>query len=331
MDSQHISRSAATALLILFASVGTSGAAENTGRKTDPPPPLRAAGRVLVAPTFPVTPEILVDGRFQRSEGIAFNGEGDLYVTANASLWRVSTRGEVTWIANMYSNLGLAPIGDRDLLVADFGPRDRFNHGPNDDGIVWRITPEGDQTVAATGIADPNFVTVLDDGSYLVSDDAVDDIWIVEPGADARLFTTSIGHPNGMVISADGTTLYVAQIFDGINPYIWDERIWSLPIEGGDPAGPPQLLATTGFESGPDGLAMDALGRIYAACNNAGTIIRIDPFDGSTTLIAQDMPGVASLAFGRGAFDRRAIFATSTRTGRIWKVRVGITGAPLHR
>ena len=40
-------------------------------------------------------------------------------------------------MAELYSNLGLAPIGERDILMADFGPTNRFNQGPNADGIVW--------------------------------------------------------------------------------------------------------------------------------------------------------------------------------------------------
>jgi hypothetical protein len=50
-------------------------------------------------------------------------------------------------------------------------------------------------------------------------------------------------------------------------------------------------------------------------------------------LIAEGMPGVASLVFGEGKFDRQAIYATSTRRGggKIWKVRVGVKGARVHR
>ena len=47
-------------------------------------------------------------------------------------------------MAELYSNLGLAPIGERDILMADFGPTNRFNQGPNADGIVWWISPEGE-------------------------------------------------------------------------------------------------------------------------------------------------------------------------------------------
>jgi gluconolactonase len=92
-----------------------------------------------------------------------------------------------------------------------------------------------------------------------------------------------------------------------------------------------QVVANS--QQGPDGLAADALGRIYIADNGAGKIWRFDPRNGEKILIAEGMKSVASLAFGEGKFDRRAIYATSTQGGggKIYKVRVGVKGATLHR
>ncbi len=289
----------------------------------------RAAARADTR--FPVPATVIVDGKFDRCEGIAFNGEGDLYVAGNRALWRVGTAGDVTKIAELYTNLGLAPIGERDILMADFGPTNRFNHGPNADGIVWRITPEGEKSrVVDGGIGDPNFVLMLADGSFLVSDDATDEIFLVDTEGRVTLFTDAIGHPNGMALSADGSTLYVAQIFTSLRPLLIDDRVWALPLEDGAPAGEPTVLARLGEQAANDGLTMDELGRIYVAANGQGKIWRIDPADGRATLIAEDMPGVASLAFGKGDFDHQAIYATSTRTGKVWEVKVGVGGAPLH-
>ncbi|UCC48859.1 MAG: SMP-30/gluconolactonase/LRE family protein, partial [Gemmatimonadota bacterium] len=254
------------------------------------------------------------------------------YVAGNRALWRVSTGGEVTQVAELYSNLGLAPIGERDILMADFGPINRFNHGPNDDGIVWRITPEGEKTrVVDGGIGDPNFVLVRADGSFLVSDDATDEIFLVDPQGRLTLFTDAVGHPNGLALSADGSTLYVAQIFGSLRPLTIDDRVWAMPLEDGQPARLPEVIARLGEGAANDGLALDELGRVYVAANGTGQIWRIDPATRETVLIAEGMPGVASLAFGAGEFDHQAIYATSTRTGRVWEVKVGVGGAPLHR
>jgi hypothetical protein len=294
-------------------------------RKTDPGNPDNEEIQ------FPVTPGVLVQGIFSRCEGIAFNGEGDLYVSGDQALWRVDTRGEVTRIADAFSNLGLAPIGDRDILFADFGPTNAFDHGSNRDGIVWRVTPEGDRGVAATGMGDPNFILVLENGSFLVSDDATDEVFIVSEDGSVELFTQQINHPNGMVLSMDGTRLYIAQMFKSINPVVTDGRVWTLGLENNTIQGAPEVVANLGDSAANDGLAMDIQGRIYIAAWGTEQIWRFEPPTGELVLIAENMPGVASLAFGQGDFDHRAIYATSTLQGIVWKVDVGIEGAPLFR
>ena len=270
---------------------------------------------------FPTTPIALVKGKFNRSEGIAFNGEGDLYVTANRALWRVGTQGETTRIADLDSNLGLAPIGKRDVLVADFGPTNAFEHGKNSDGVVWRVTPGGQKSIVAKGIGDPNFILVLKDGSFLVSDDATNEIFKVEPDKTVSLFTNAIDYPNGMALSSTEDTLYVAQIFGSIHPITIDNRLWALQLEDGRPKGEPKVVARTGERGANDGLARDVLGRIYIAANGEGKVWRFDPSSDELIVIAENMPGVASLAFGRGKFDHRALYATSTRSGTIWAVK----------
>ncbi|MFC2134680.1 SMP-30/gluconolactonase/LRE family protein [Bacteroidota bacterium] len=279
---------------------------------------------------FPVAAQIFVQYAFERCEGIAFNGEGELFVSGNAALWHVDTEGNATQIAQGSSNLGLAPIGNRDILYADFGPTNAFDIGYNRDGVVWRVTPEGTQTEDAGNMGDPNFILVLEDGSYLVSDDATDEIHKVSTDGSVNIFTQLINHPNGLALSPDGTRLYVAQMFQSINPITMDGRIWSIPFANGELQGNPEVLVDLGANAANDGLAIDTEGRIYVACWNYGQIIRIDPNTGEQVTIARNMPGVASLAFGRGEFDNNAIYATSTLQGVVWKVDVGIEGAALN-
>jgi hypothetical protein len=278
---------------------------------------------------FPVMPVVLVEGQFSRCEGIAFNGEGDLYVAGDSALWRVNLQGEVNWICAAHSNLGLAPVGARDILFADFGPTNAWDHGPNRDGVVWRVTPEGIKSVAAAGMGDPNFVLVLGNGEFLVSDDATDEIFVSRGDGSVEIFTRQINHPNGMALSPDGGSLYVAQMFRSINPNITDGRLWILTLENNRIQGVPRIAADLGDAAANDGLAVDVQGRIYVAAWGTGQIWRFDPQTNETLLIAEGMPGVASLAFGRGNFNHRSIYATSTLSGTVWEVGVGIEGASL--
>ena len=279
---------------------------------------------------FPVKPEIFID-QFNGSEGITFNAEGRLFIGANNSIWIAEPDGTVKKITDVHRHLGQARIGKRDILACDFGPTNVFADGPNDDGIVWRITPEGKKTVVARGIADPNAVVVLKDGSFLVSDDGTDKIYRVKNGK-VSIWSTEVPYPNGLTLSLDNRTLYVAQIFSNLKPIVVDDRIWSFTINKGLPVGPPRVVARTGGKA-VDGLVTDEFGRVYVADNGAGKIFRYDPKTGGMILIAEGMPSVASLVFGEGKFDRQAIYATSTQRGggKIWKIRVGVGGAKYNK
>jgi len=284
--------------------------------------------------SFPARAEVIVEGKFHGAEGIAFNGEGRLFVTADDALWEITRDGAVRRIADLQSSVGLAPIGERDLIVADFGPTNAITHGPNTDGLVLRITPEGKKSVLATGIADPNFVLLRKDGSLLVSDDFTRDIWEVNSKTGkVTLFSNAIAQPNGMALSEDGRSLFVAQIFRNfrkdVRPIECDNRVWRLPLRKGRPDGVPSVLFQTSGVGCNDGLAMDSKGRLYVAANREGRIWRVDPKDGSALLIAEQ--SAASIAFGEGKFDRTSIYVTELRGGRILKIPVGAKGARLHR
>lgn len=279
---------------------------------------------------FPVKPELFID-KFQGSEGITFNGEGRLFIGANNGIWIAEPDGSVKKIADVHRHLGQAGVGPRDILAADFGPTNVFADGPNDDGIVWRITPEGTKTVVAKGIADPNFVLVLRDRTFLVSDDGTDKIYRVK-GNSVSIWSTAVPYPNGMALSRDEKVLYVAQTFSGLKPTVPDDRIWALKLVKRTQPGPATVAARTGGR-GMDGLVADEFGRVYIADNGAGKIWRFDPKSGEMILIAEGITAVASLVFGEGKFDREAIYATSTMRGggKIWKVRVGVRGARVYR
>lgn len=284
--------------------------------------------------SFPVRASLLLDDPFDRSEGITFNGEGELFVAANAAAWHVDAAGAPTKLTDLYSNLGMAAMGDRDFLLADFGPTNGFSHGPNDDGIVWRITPEGEKTEFALGIGDPNAILMRPDGSFLVSDDATDKIYLVAPDGAVSVFSDAINFPNGLAFSLDGRTLYVAQIFQSITPIVPDDRIWAMPLgEDGMPAGAPTVFGRVGEGEAPDGLVVDELGRIYVAANGGGRVYRFDPDSGERTLIAEDVPSIASLVFGQGAFDPHTLYGTSTYAGggKVWMIPVGVGSGPIYR
>jgi len=293
--------------------------------------PLTSQNQKTSSIQFPVKPELFIS-TFRASEGITFNGEGRLFIGANNAIWLAEPDGTARKITEVHRHLGQAGIGSRDILACDFGPTNVFQHGPNDDGIVWRVTPEGKKTVVATGIADRNAVLVLPDRTFLVSDDGVDKIYHVRKDKSVSIWSRAVPYPNGLALSPDNSVLYVAQIFSNLKPIVADDRIWALRLSRDKPVGQPTLAFRTG-EGAVDGLVVDEFGRVYVADNGAGKIQRFDPRSGEMILVAEGMPAVASLVFGEGKFDRQAIYATSTMRGggKIWKIPVGARGAKLYR
>ena len=282
--------------------------------------------------------EVLIENRFRAGEGLSFNGEGRLFVGANRSVWEVTPDLQTRKIADFTSNLGMAPIGGRDLLKADFGPLVFPQNGPNADGVIWRISPDGDTTRIAEGIGDPNAIVVFPDLSFLVSDDFTHNIYHVTTEGNVSVFTDAIPFPNGLALSPDGSALYVARLFvrapeepPPTRFQHFSDEVWRLPLRNFRPAGPPEVIFRTGGETGPDGLAVDVEGRIYLTAARAGQLWRFDPKTGDGEMLADGLQGLASIAFGQGAFDSESLYAMQIQGGRILRFKVGARGAPLHR
>lgn len=281
-----------------------------------------------------VTPEIFVDEPFTGTEGITFNNEGRLFVSGNRAVWEVMPDGSSRKLTDLDSNLGLAAYGERDILAADFGPTNAFRHQRNHDGVVWRITPEGEKTALVTGIGDPNAIIVRKDGSLLISDDATNEIFSYDTTAGLKLFSTAVNHPNGIQLSRSGDTLYVAQIFKSIRPVIRDDSLWAIALkpDGTPDNKAPRLVARTGPRAANDGLTIDKEGRIYIAANGpAGEVWRYDPETEQVAILARNMLGAASLAFGRGAFGENYLYVTTTfsggKGGKVYRIKTDTTGA----
>ena len=288
-------------------------------------------------PTLPVTAVELVSEGFMSAEGIAFNGEGRLFVTASLDnggrdLYEVQTDGGTALIADLQDGIGLASRGASDILVADFGPTSFTNDGANSDGLVLSVTPAGAMTTLATGIGDPNFIHVRPDGTLLVSDDFTDIIYESDgAGGDATVFLQGIQSPNGVVEAFDGSELYVAQTFTTLMPLSFDGRVWRVPLDGSGDPGTPVELTTLEGPGANDGVTIDAKGRVYVAENLAGQVWRIDPATDQVELVAEGVSTVASLAFGEGAFNATSIYATQLFGGKVWEIPVGVAGAVPNR
>lgn len=267
--------------------------------------------------------EVFFDGFTAGSEGVAFGPDGKLYVTSGGRLWRFDADGTRTDFAGVHRGLGVAPFADG-VLVAGAGDS---AVGSILDGSLFFVDTGGRVETVVDGLPTPNFVTVTPDGSALVSDDFVTNVWRVTRDGQVSDVLTDIASPNGMGYSPDGEYLYVVSTFTSRGEIT---RFTVGP--DGLPDGRERIeIAEMGDGSTPDGMAVDALGRVYVAANIQNRIARMNP-DGSELIdIATDLSTPASLAFGNGpGFDPCSLYVTSLFGPTILRVNVGVAGAALY-
>ena len=249
-----------------------------------------------------------------KSEGITFDADGNLFVSAIDSmaddqLLSVTTEGTSTSVAEAESILGLASHANG-IIAAAF-----------DTGELLLIDPStGLSEPIATDLGAPNFVVTTPWDTILVSDDSPDEDSIDEVTweGDVSNWVSGVPTPNGMVFSLDGSTLYVASTFQ-------EPGLWRVPVSAEGEAGTPEKWVTFPNATTPDGVAIDSEGNVYVALNIVGQIARVDP-EGNMSIIAENVDTVASLAFGQGDFDPCSIYATSLGSEQLWRVGIGVAG-----
>jgi sugar lactone lactonase YvrE len=142
--------------------------------------------------------------------GLAFNPEGDLFVTSRAegNVYRVDAAGESTVYAEgMGVATGAAFDAQGNLFVGDRS------------GTIFKINPERQIFVHATLEPSPAAYhlavnaagTVFVTAPSLSSNDA---IWAIEPNGDTRAWYRGLGRPQGLALSKDGD-VYLAACLHG--------------------------------------------------------------------------------------------------------------------
>ena len=138
--------------------------------------------------------------------GLAFNQEGDLFVTSRAegNVYRVDGAGEFTVYAEgMGVATGAAFDGEGNLFVGDRS------------GTIFKINPERqifvhatlEPSVAAYHLAVDANGTLYVTAPSLSSNEA---IWAIEPNGDTRVFYRGLGRPQGLAISREGDVYLTA-------------------------------------------------------------------------------------------------------------------------
>lgn len=249
-----------------------------------------------------------------RTEGIVFDSNGTLYVSAQDNdgldqLLDVAPDGSNQSVAEAESILGLESDA-RGIVAAAI-----------ETGEILLIDPtDGSNEVITDALDAPNFVVTTPWDTILVSDDSggTSTIYEVTWEGDVSTWTDAVPTPNGMVFSLDGSALYVATTFE-------QTGLWRVPVSAGGEAGTPERWVEFPSDSAPDGVAIDSEGNVYVALNTAGQIAKVDP-QGNADTLASGLFGPASLAFGQGELDPCSLYVTSLFGTQMSRVGAEVLG-----
>ncbi len=158
------------------------------------------------------------------------------------------------------------------------------------------------------------------------------------PGKVTRIISHEVDRPNGIVVSPDDKYLYVADnVNDGPHGLGGNRKLWrfDLQADGSVDAKSRKLIFDWGTDRGPDGLAIDRAGRIYAAAGfnfpkppvetakkyKAGVYV-ISPGGKLERFIAVPADMITNCAFGDD--DLKTLYITAGH--KLWSIRVETAG-----
>lgn len=172
-------------------------------------------------------------------------------------------------------------------------------------------------------------------------------LYLFEAGKEPRLLISNLMISNGMGFSSDGTTFfhidsgrrsiyqYHYNLEKGIITHPEDKAAFFNPVHG--PFGKCIWLETHEDQAVPDGMTVDAEGKLWVAFWGRGCIGRIDPVQKKLLeVIKFPASQISSLTFGGRDLNQLLITSASTGTtgifdGQIYSIQSNYFGREEHR
>jgi gluconolactonase len=147
-------------------------------------------------------------------------------------------------------------------------------------------------------------------------------VYRLAPDGRLDMLLGNVPSPNGIVLSNDERFLFVAATRGNC--------VWRMPLlADGSVSKTGQFFMSYG-PSGPDGLAMDEIGRLLVANPGLAYVWVLSPrAEPEEVLIGPAGASITNLAFG-GA-DRKTLFCTDSTHGNIMRIEMTVAGTPLHQ
>ncbi len=258
-------------------------------------------------------------------EGPVFDGAGNLYVTDIpwGRIFRINPQGGWTLVAEYDGEPnGMKFLDAHTLLVTDYK-----NGLVRIDTATGAVTPwlERRNSERFKGVNDLVFdragnLYFTDQGQSGLHDPS-GRLYRLRPNGQLDLLLSNVPSPNGVALSPDERVLYLAVTRGNC--------VWRVPLlPDGSVAKVSQFFTSYG-PSGPDGLAVDAQGRLLVANPGLGYVwvlnAQAEPVE---VLRGPAGASITNIAFGGP--DRRTLYVTDSTHGCVLRAEMDVPGLALH-
>ena len=258
-------------------------------------------------------------------EGPVFDGAGNLYVTDIpwGRIFRIDPQGVWTLVAEYDGEPnGMKFLDAGTLLITDYK-----NGLMRLDVATGKVTPylQRRNSERFKGVNDLVFdsqgnLYFTDQGQSGLHDPS-GRLYRLRPNGQLDLLLANVPSPHGVALSPDERVLYLAVTRGNC--------VWRVPLlPDGSVAKVGQFFTSYG-PSGPDGLAVDAEGRVLVANPGLGYVWvlngRAEPVQ-----VLRGAPGSSTTNLAFGGADRRTLYVTDSTHGRILRAAMDAPGLSLH-
>lgn len=259
-------------------------------------------------------------------EGPVFDAAGNLYVTdiPFGRIFRVDATGAWSLVTEYDGEPnGMKFLNERELLIADY--RNGLMVCELASGTV-RPYLERRNSERFKGINDLIFDTR---GNLYFSDqgqtglhDPTGRLYRLRPDGQLDLLLSNVPSPNGVALSPDERVLYL-----GVTR---GNAVWRVPLLDDGSVSKVGAFFTSYGPSGPDGLAVDALGRVIVANPGLGYAwvlnARAEPVE---VIRSPEGASLTNVAFGGP--DGKTLYCTESVSGSVLRASMSSPGLPLAR
>jgi gluconolactonase len=259
-------------------------------------------------------------------EGPVFDEAGNLYVgdIPWGRILRIDTAGDWSVVAEYDGEPnGMKFMDARTLLITDYK-----NGLMRLDVTTGALTPhlQRRNSERFKGVNDLVFDAA---GNLYFTDqgqtglhDPTGRLYRLRPDGQLDLLLANVPSPNGVALSPDGKVLYLAVTRGNC--------VWRVPLLADGSVAKVSQFFTSYGPSGPDGLAVDAQGRLLVANPGLGYVWvlngRAEPVQ-----VLRGPAGASTTNLAFGGADRTMLYVTDSTHGQVLRARMDAPGLALYR